>query len=103
MSDAKLERLSQYVQELTDDLERPRIKTSEAAKKYGLSAPPCRSAPGRNAHTERAYTVTDARTNRFVDYCTRTPDPLVKYNPSNPYVHSPAKASANDGGCCVVM
>ena len=36
MAEAKLDRMNQYVRELTDDLERPRIKSSEAAKAYVL-------------------------------------------------------------------
>ena len=36
MAEAKLERMNQYVRELSEDLDRPRIKTSEAAKAYGV-------------------------------------------------------------------
>lgn len=89
MHELKLRRLTEHNARLRDDLQRPRVRVSEASARYA-------------SHTAEGLPAVSPRLFSLIQYCKNTRDPLVRIKrlSSDPKLYLQAADTAFVSVCC---
>jgi len=95
-AESKLDRLNQLTEKLKEDLDRERIKVSDASKAYVANWAPPLSA-FKCANTTRCPVLF-----RYIDFTKKTPDPLIHDGNVDQSQNPFSKATKGGGGCIIL-